>query len=988
MSGDQAIEDLRKVVTALLSPDGRTRREAENYVQTIEDQPGFTICTLRLISLIAPSTIPADIAARQSAAVLFKNVIKRRWVPAEDAGNPIPQSDRDTIKTHLVNLMCSTPPDVQRQLAEAVTLIAKSDFPEHWPTLLPQLVEKLRENNLHVTNGVMLTANSIFKRFRNADMSDSDSENGVLRELDYCLKGFQEPLLRTFVSLGALLPTLEHDTQQLTMLLETIRLSCRVFFSLNSVDIPEYFEDNLSTWMAEFAKYLSYKNYTVSSTSETDPGPIERIHAAIVENIVLYVGKYEEQFAGHLQQFTQLIWQLLVELGPQAKFDTVAVNGIKFLATVSSKEVNISLFNDEILRQIVEQIVVKNLTCTELDAELFEDNPTDYIRKDMEGGDLDTRRRGAIELVRSLLKFFHAKVSALCVGYIDAMLSSYRTSGNWRQKDAALHLLLAVAVVNASVTLGAGTLNASVNIQEAFATHVLPELHDPDVNSRQIVKADAIKLISIFRSHFPREFLVSLMPHLIRHLNSEYVVVQTYAAICIEKFLSVKDNNGAGPASSSPRISKGDLAPMLNPLFGGLFAVLENPELPENDYVIKCIMRLLSIMGPDVIPVTDLLMNKLTAALERVCKNPTNPHFNHYLFECLALLVRSCCGNGDASAISRMESLVFPPFQSVLALDVEEFVPYVFQILAQLLFCRPEKSGLSDAYRSLFAPILSPTLWERKGNVPALVDLFRAYLSRGSAEILAANQMAGVLGVFQKLISARSTEIMGFKLLCSVFAFNTQTALAPFLDVLFDLILRRMLENKTARYSMLVVHSFCVFVIVNGPAPLQERLERMTAGLTAKIVQQIWFPNADYIASVDTSEVNQMIVGGTKLLCESVIKTTPDAFVSLVKCLIPLLHQKNGTGDSAAAALVADILEEEGVGKEFDATYSKLAYAEVPEPQLSAEVQQSHLYFSTMLGGLCRSSPGTYLTVLKAAIPPADVQFISDVMQQNGHSLA
>jgi exportin-2 (importin alpha re-exporter) len=52
------------------------------------------------------------------------------------------------------------------------------------------------------------------------------------------------------------------------------------------------------------------------------------------------------------------------------------------------------------LQQIVEVIVVRNLTATEADEELFEMNPQDYIRKDIEGSDTNTRRRSAMELVR------------------------------------------------------------------------------------------------------------------------------------------------------------------------------------------------------------------------------------------------------------------------------------------------------------------------------------------------------------------------------------------------------------------------------------------------------------------------------------------------------------------------------------------------------------------------------------------------------------
>jgi len=51
-------------------------------------------------------------------------------------------------------------------------------------------------------------------------------------------------------------------------------------------------------------------------------------------------------------------------------------------------------------------------------------------------------------------------------------------------------------------------------------------------------------------------------------------------------------------------------------------------------------MRVLLLVGADVAPITGMVLGKLTAALQRVCANPANPHFNHYLFESLAVLVR------------------------------------------------------------------------------------------------------------------------------------------------------------------------------------------------------------------------------------------------------------------------------------------------------------------------------------------------------------
>lgn len=97
-----------------------------------------------------------------------------------------------------------------------------------------------------------------------------------------------------------------------------------------------------------------------------------------------------------------------------------------------------------------------------------------------------------------------------------------------------------------------------------------------------------------------------------------------------------------------------------------------------------------------------------------------------------------------------------------------EFVPYVFQILSQLLELHPATS-LPAAYENLLGPLLTASLWEQRGNVPALVRLWKALLKRGAPQIVANNQVQSLLGVFQKLIGSNINDVHGFALLQALF---------------------------------------------------------------------------------------------------------------------------------------------------------------------------------------------------------------------------
>lgn len=975
---------------------------AEEMIGSLEVQQGFSIVVLSLIQAISASESPEDKAVRSFGAVLFKNMVKRRWVSDDDA--LIPMADRENIKTHLVELMCTTPGEVQRQLAEAVTIISTHDFPANWQSLLPHLVEKMDTKDVHVLHGAMLTTNSILKCFRNVHKSDP-----LYEKLVYCLDLLQEPITKKYVEMESILSAVSSvDLGQSLMVMETLRLMSRIFYSLNWQDIPEYFEDNCEIWMTEFSKYLSFENPSFDDDSETnEPGCIEKVKAAIIDNLVLYATKYEETFTPFLSTFTSLVWQLLVGIKSQPKYDVLATVSIKFLTTVSSKQMNMHLFTDETLQQIVEHIVVPNLMATELDEELFEDNALDYIRKDIEGSDQDTRRRCSVDLVRSLLKFFPQKTTELGLSYISGMLAEYQTTQDWRAKDGALHLVIAVAVMSTTATTGAGALNPDVDILDIFNTHVLPELHDPDVNARPIVKADAVKMICTFRSHFPVAFLLELVPHLIRLLSSEHIVIQTYAAMTIERFLTIRDTPpnppGVTRVKGELRLGKDALGTFLNPLFSALFPVLDNPDLPENDYVMKCVMRVLSVVGSDISSVTELVLQQLTSTLERVCKNPSNPHFNHYLFECIALLVRSCCSPSALqevhgaldpqqhaaaanSSFDKFEALLFPPFQSVLQLDVVEFVPYVFQVLAQLLSYRPQGVGLSPAYSGLFPPLLSPVLWNLKGNVPALSELILAYIEQGIGEIIANSQLEGVLGIFQKLLSAKSSEVYAFKLLNALVRSCPNEALAQYYPMILQLLLMRMQEQKRVQYYKLFVHFICMASVCEaGPTQIYQHLEGVQAGMMTMIVQQIWLPNAEYFAEAEAVVVAQLIIGGTKLLCETPIVEDSATWGALATCI---LHLVGSNPSSRGNISEFSLFDEENEAREFDSAYSKLAYAQTEEKNEIEKVDfaSARTLFANAVATLSGQLPGRYGAVVGTLSTPCQ-NAMTQVLQDTGLSL-
>lgn len=105
-----------------------------------------------------------QIHIRVSAAIIFKNFIKRNWHINEDGLNKITENDRQNIKASIIELMLTSPEQIQRQLSDAISIISKEDFPSKWQNLLTDMVQKFNTGDFHIINGVLRTAHSIFKR--------------------------------------------------------------------------------------------------------------------------------------------------------------------------------------------------------------------------------------------------------------------------------------------------------------------------------------------------------------------------------------------------------------------------------------------------------------------------------------------------------------------------------------------------------------------------------------------------------------------------------------------------------------------------------------------------------------------------------------------------------------------------------------------------------------------------------------------------------
>lgn len=746
---------------------------------------------------MAADTFPLN--TRLASALFFKNFVRRNWVN-EDGQHALPANEVTTIKNELIGLMVKVPPTIQAQLGDAISVIADSDFWERWDTLVDDLVSRLTPDNAVVNNGVLQVAHSIFKRWEPLYRSDD-----LYTEINHVLSKFATPFLQLWESTDRMIEQNQNNVEVLKAQYSTLDLIMKLVYDLSTHDMPPQFEESLPAITGLLHKYINYQNAALSTDDEAEAGPLEHVRAGAFKVLILYTRKYDEEFKAYLGQFKfiETSWNLLTQIGPEAKYDLVVSRALEFLTTVASISEHAETFNNpDVLGQVTEKVVIPNLSLRESDIETFEDEPIEFIRRDLEGSDEDTRRRAATNFLKKLMEQFEKLVTDVVMRYVTHFLAEYAKdrSANWKAKDTAVHLFSSIAAKGTSTAArGVLSVNPNVDVIDFFQNNVAEDL--TNAAAEPLLKVGAIKYLYIFRSILSAQQWQGAFPLLVQHLNSDNYVVYTYAAIAVDRALYLTDDQ------HQPIIPRESIVPLAKDLLQHLFTLITKDTKPEkvqeNEFLMKCVMRVLIVIREGIVPIVDLVITNLVNITKVTRHNPSNPGFYYYHFESLGALIRFA---GPLQP-EKIESSLFPTFMEVLQAQVDEFTPYIFQLYALMVATNPSGT-LSANFQQLVGPVLTLSMWESKGNVPALTKLLTTMIPRGASQIAASNQTEAVLIIFQKLVSSKAYESHAMDLIETVVTSFEPAALENYWSTILQLMFTRLTTSKTENFTLRFVRFY------------------------------------------------------------------------------------------------------------------------------------------------------------------------------------
>lgn len=204
--------------------------------------------------------------------------------------------DREAIKRSIVELMLRSPSGIQKQLSAAIAIIGQQDFPAKWPSLMGEMVEKFATGDFHLINGVLQTGFSIFEKY-----SIEMKSQKLWEEIKFVLDNFAKPFTDLINATMNLATEHANNKDALKVIFGSLVLIAKIFYFLNYQDLPEFFEDNMKTWMTHFLSLLQANNQCLQTDDDDEPGLLEDLKSQICDNIGLYAHKYEEEFSPYMQ---------------------------------------------------------------------------------------------------------------------------------------------------------------------------------------------------------------------------------------------------------------------------------------------------------------------------------------------------------------------------------------------------------------------------------------------------------------------------------------------------------------------------------------------------------------------------------------------------------------------------------------------------------------------------------------------------------------
>lgn len=954
--------------TLVVDKEG-TRQNAEKQLKDIVENntPGFVVSLLQL------TQEATDPSVKQSAAVYLKNTIANNWDP-EHSEHLINESDKQIIRENIFPVMSSVPKNIRGILSAVVSQICVTDFPNIWTNIISLIVYGIQTAaNLDALDSALTTAHSVLARYRVIETEELVETSAS--QINNIIQNLTDPLMNVMNNLTSQIVQGERGVAEIAC--QVLSMAFDVLYDVTcQFGITDQLEEVIPNFNNIVTSILNLQRQELLASEYSD-GPLTNLKSNVVSLLAMLIrGVSYEDFQSYIPQYMETTWSALT--GPAAAYgtsDELTINCLEFIISVINSPQCVFFDNADTFRTCCEHIILPNLGIFPSDLELMQDEPDSYIAREVEGSNSHTRRRAACDVIRALMKALPHH-SSILVSYVQTLAQE----SDWKKKVVLITLVTAVSLQGntTGTQRGATNLTNLLPFYDFFNQIIVPVLTPsvpmPPANSPEsVLAADAIRFVTTFRLFLLNDWR-PIFERLSVWLTSPDHIVSSFSAHALERWISIRGDNTTAhaltmSASLSGQQSEYQLtAELIQPLAGDILGNLcsrVSKEKKPNTHMMLCLMRFCLCVPKAIVEFVYPIVQQTAVALTEACKNPTNPIYNHAMFEVISSTI--AIAPQYAAAI---EGVIWQQLFEILSKDVVEFVPYSLQIMGQLLDARAPQDPIPEHYQSLIAPLLGPEMYQQPGTIPAAVRLVTAVIRKDAFYLERNNLIDNLLQVFNTLLFLKKHDHDALNIMIALVMALPFDHLGRYINQVYIALFKRLQTGNTPKYTRCLILFFSVIIIHHGVERVVTAVNGIQQGMFWMYLNNIWLKNMQKV--IGKVERACCVVALAMLCCESsTLQAEVRVWSEAVCACLRMIHWEAERDDHKSFTpkflQFGDLKDSVGDGG-FVNAFCPLTCAVAAPVNPCPQVQDANAYFKQRISALVHNNP-QFDAILRQGLP-------------------
>ncbi|KAI9016788.1 armadillo-type protein [Hyaloraphidium curvatum] len=712
--------------------DPAARSAAEQHLKELENVAGFPSV---LLHLIAETSVEPSV--KQAAAIYLKNKVTRCW--RDDASNVIADHDKEILRANILSVLAKAPRSAMVQLTECVGSMLNNDFPDRWPGFMDAVREGLAGTSVEQIRMGLLATLRVVSVYR----WKTEGKRGPLNQI----------IKATFPQLEKIgSKLLEEESRDAH---EMLKLVIKTYFQSIQAELSKTQQDRswLVSWGNLFIKTILLPppaSAMPEDLDEREKAPLwkakkwayrclnrlfSRYGNPTLENTKKKYGAFAKNF---VENFAPLILRTYMSqtaslVSGQIWLSKWAMHSIAtFYADSVKLKSTWKLMKPEV-PSIIAYFIFPMLCFSSEDAELWEDNPVEFVRKKLDPmEDFKSPEHAAANLLVTLVRDRKSTLAQM-FEVVSGVLQSYAqtpTEEMARRKDGALNMVGTVL----DVVLADEELKQQFSIEEFAFNHVLPELQSPHAFLRSRACEIFVKLGDYEFEN--REGVMAVYRGIIGCLKDANLPVRVAAALTLPQLLQHEDVQTA----MAP-----DAALVMNEL-------LKLTNEIDMDTLISVMESLVELFSEQLTPFAVELCTSLRDTFLRIMadtraldENDDDDAFSEAnektmaamgVLKTISTLIVSVESSKDV--LARIEHVVVPLVSHILSQRLVDHFDDAFEIVDTLTHCTKTVSqGVWQVFELIFQAIRDSSIDYIEEVLPVLDNI----IAHGSTTLFGSHEL-------------------------------------------------------------------------------------------------------------------------------------------------------------------------------------------------------------------------------------------------------